>query len=124
VLPSSVLLSSEANAPLDPSAARHAEALELAFRRSSHRPLCFVDLELEQALDEAGDIALHPFPCPLAAHVDVAIVCIPHEVVVAPLQFPFKWVEYKIRQQWRECGPPCGIPSFTEPTSPFSVNPP
>jgi hypothetical protein len=62
---------------------------------------CFVDLELEPPRDEAGDAPLHPLPCPLAAHVDVAVVRIPHEAVLAPLQFPIKFVEHEVRQQWR-----------------------
>jgi len=32
-----------------------------------------------------------PFPCPLAAHVDVAIVRVPHEAVFAPLQLPIQF---------------------------------
>jgi hypothetical protein len=60
--------------------------------------LC-IDLALESMLDEASNAALHPFPCPLAAHTDVAIVRVPHEAVVAPFKLSVKFIEHEIRQQ-------------------------
>ena len=88
-----------------PALCSKAEAKKLTFPRSRHCALLFIDLEFEPTREEAGDTLLHPFPCPLAAHVDVAIVRVPHEAVVAPFQLSVKFVEHKIRQQWREHSP-------------------
>ena len=78
-----------------------AEAEELAFRWPRHRALGFVDLELEPSRNEARDAPLHPLSCPLAANIDVAVVRIPHETVLAPLQLSVKFVEHEVRQQRR-----------------------
>src|SRR5260370_772087 len=64
---------------------------------SSHCTLGLVHLELEPSREEARDVRHHPLPRPLAADVDIAVVRIPHEVVLAPFQFPVELVEYDVR---------------------------
>jgi hypothetical protein len=46
-------------------------------------------------------LSLHPFACPPAADVDIAIVGIPYEAELAPLQFPVEFVEHEMRPQRR-----------------------
>src|ERR1035438_552833 len=69
-----------------------------------------------------GNALLHTLPCPAAAHVDVTVVRIPHEAVLALLQSPVKFVEHRFDSSG-DNGPPCGVPSSTGPTSPLSIPP-
>ena len=74
-----------------------AEAEELPLSWSSHGTLGLVHFELEPSRQEAGDAMHHPLPGPLAADVDVAVVRIPYEAMLAPLQFSVEFVEYQVR---------------------------
>jgi len=74
-----------------------AEPQELPLDWSSHCTLGLVHLELEPSREEARDVRHHPLPRPLAADVDIAVVRIPYEVVLAPFQFLVEFVEYDVR---------------------------
>jgi hypothetical protein len=74
-----------------------AEPQELSLYWSSHRTLGFVHLELEPAHEKAGDTIHHPLTRSLATDVDVAVVRIPHEAMLAPFEFTVEFVKYDVR---------------------------
>jgi hypothetical protein len=85
------------DAPLRFLVVAEAEPQELPLYWSSHGTFGLVYLELEPSREEARDVGHHPLSRPLAADVDIAVVRIPHEVVLAPFEFPIEFVEYDVR---------------------------
>src|SRR5664280_3750609 len=77
---------------------REAEAQELTLVRASDRTLRLVDLEFETLGQESFYARHHPLAGSLAAHVDVAVICIAHEVELAFLQFPVQHIKHQVRQ--------------------------
>src|SRR5437667_10501844 len=71
--------------------------------RQTH--LCLVDLELEASPDETSDTLHHSLPRPFTAYVDIAIIRVAREPVVAPLLLSIEFVEYQVRQQGRQHAP-------------------
>ena len=70
-----------------------AEAQELAILRPCHRALCLIHLELESPPEEARHALHDSLPRPFARHVDIAIISLAHEAMLAPLQFLLEFVE-------------------------------
>ena len=38
----------------------------------------------------------------LAAHVDIAVICVAHEAMAATFKFAIQFIQYQVRQQGRE----------------------
>src|SRR5882724_1827322 len=74
-----------------------AEPQELPLSWSGHRTLGLVHLKLEPSREEARDIRHHPLSRPLAADIDVAVVRIPHEAMLAPFELAVEFVEHDVR---------------------------
>jgi hypothetical protein len=58
--------------------------LRLTLPRATDGTLLRVDLELQTALDKAGDTRHHPMASRFAANVDVAVIRVPHKPVATP----------------------------------------
>jgi hypothetical protein len=93
------------DAPFRFSSAGKAEAQKLALLRSCHRALRLIHLELESPPEEARHALHDSLPRPLARYVDIAIIRVAHETVLASLQLPVEFVEHQVRQQWRQHAP-------------------
>src|SRR6266496_267321 len=87
------------DAPFRLFPAGKAEAQELALLRSRHRALRLIHLELESPPEEVRHALHDALPRPFARHVDIAIIRIAHEAMLASLQLPVEFVEHEIRQQ-------------------------
>src|SRR5260370_41609587 len=71
-------------------------------RSPSHGPETF---------DEACDACHHPPAGRLAAHVDVAVVCVTHETVAATFKLAIQFIQHEIREQGRERAALRGAPA-------------
>jgi len=85
------------NAPFRFLVGAEAKAQELSLGWSSHCTLGLVYLELEPSREQARAVCHHPLSRSLAADVDIAVVRIPHEAMLAPFEFPVEFVEYDVR---------------------------
>jgi hypothetical protein len=56
-----------------------------------------VHLELEPVRKEARDIRHHPLSRSSAADVDVAVIRIPHEAMLAPFELAVEFIEHDVR---------------------------
>src|SRR4029077_19082863 len=90
------------DAPFRFSSAGKAEAQKLSLLRSCHRALRLIHLELESPPEEARHALHDSLPRTLARYVDIAIIRVAHETVLASLQLPVEFVEHEVRQQWRQ----------------------
>ena len=54
-------------------------------------------LSLSRSRKKARDVRHHPLPCSLAADVDIAVIRIPHEAMLAPFELSVEFVEYDVR---------------------------
>ena len=54
-------------------------------------------LSLSRSRKEARDVRHHPLSCSSAANVDVAVIRIPHEAMLAPFELLVEFVEYDVR---------------------------
>ena len=59
--------------------------------------LLLVHLELESSREKARDVGHHPLPRPLAADVDIAVIRITHEAMLAPFEFSVEFIEHDVR---------------------------
>src|SRR6266536_5358302 len=73
------------NSALRLFSARKAESETFPLPRPRHGAFLTVHLELELNGDELHHALHHPLPRPLAANVDITVIRIPHEAMVAPL---------------------------------------
>src|SRR5262249_22983604 len=81
---------------------RQRKAEEGALPWMSHGALLRVDLKLETPFDEACDACHHPPASRLAAHVDIAVICVTNKTVAATLKFAIQFIQHEIREQRRE----------------------
>ena len=72
------------DSPLGFLIAAEAESQELPLIRSCYRTLRFIDLELETSREKARDRNHHALPGSFAADIDVTVVRVPHETMLAP----------------------------------------
>src|SRR5260221_357203 len=70
---------------------------ELSCFRSSYRTLRLVHLELQSTCEKTSDIPHHSLPRSSAADVNVAVIRIPYEAMLAPFEFTVQFVEYDVR---------------------------
>jgi hypothetical protein len=76
--------------------ARKTKSEELSLLRSRHRALRLIHLELEPLSDEPRNARHHPVTRTFAAHIDVAIVCVPNVSMSPALQLVVEFVEHEI----------------------------
>ena len=74
-----------------------AEPQELPLYWSSHRTLGLVHLELQSTCEKTSDARHHSLSRSSAADVNVAVIRIPYEAMLAPLELAVEFVEYDVR---------------------------
>jgi hypothetical protein len=85
------------DAPLRFLVVAEAEPQELSLDWSSHCTLGLIDLELQSACKKTSDICHHSLSRPSAADVDVAVIRIPYEAMLAPFELTVEFIEYDVR---------------------------